>query len=160
MKNYDIFVIAKAVHIVGIVFWIGGVAFVTTVLIPSLRDMKSSENRLSTFETLEGRFAFQVKFSTLLVGLSGLYMLFFLNAWERYFQPQFWWLHVMTFIWLIFTVILFVLEPLFLHDWFVTKAITDSEKTFRLLHTMHKVLLTISLMAVVAAMMGSHGFSY
>lgn len=160
MRNYDYFVLAKALHIVGVVLWIGGVAFVTTILIPSVRKIENAEDRLSLFETLEGRFAFQAKLSTLMVGLSGLYMLYFLKAWGWYLLPQLWWLHLMTFVWVVFTLILFLLEPLFLHDWFVAKAIKDSETSFRLLHLMHKALLTLSLFAVVAAMMGAHGFNY
>jgi uncharacterized membrane protein len=33
----DELVIARAIHIVGVVLWIGGVAFVTTVLLPGVR---------------------------------------------------------------------------------------------------------------------------
>ena len=46
--NYNHFVIARVIHILGIVLWIGGVAFVTTVLIPSIRKTQSPENRLKT----------------------------------------------------------------------------------------------------------------
>ena len=66
--NYEHFVIARAIHVLCIVFWIGGAAFVTTVLIPSIRN---SENRLELFESLEGKFSFQAKVTTLLTGLSG-----------------------------------------------------------------------------------------
>lgn len=32
--EYNLLVIAKALHVVAVVLWIGGVAFVTSVLIP------------------------------------------------------------------------------------------------------------------------------
>ena len=38
----------------GVVLWIGGVAFVTTTLIPSLRKMSDSDKRSALFEQLEG----------------------------------------------------------------------------------------------------------
>ncbi len=50
MKEIDVFVFARALHVIAVVLWIGGVAFVTTVLIPSLRRIENSEKRLDLFE--------------------------------------------------------------------------------------------------------------
>lgn len=160
MGDPDYFILARTLHVVGVVLWIGGVAFVTTVLIPSLKKITDSDNKLALFEQLEGKFAFQARVTTLLTGASGFYMLEALNAWGRYQQMQFWWMHLMTLIWGIFTLVLFVLEPLVLHRWFREKAMGNSEKAFVWLHRMHKVLLTLSLLAVVGAVMGAHGFQF
>lgn len=160
MNEFDRFVLARALHVFAVVLWIGGVAFVTTVLIPALRNMPEKEGRLDLFEQLEGKFSFQAKVTTLLTGVSGYYMLEVLNGWDRYLHIQFWWMHLMTVVWGIFTVVLFVLEPLFLHKWFHHKAQKDSEKAFFMLHLMHKVLLTLSLIAVVGAVAGSHGYAF
>lgn len=157
MTDYYYLVLARAVHVVGVVLWIGGVAFVTTVLIPALRRMPEEKSRFELFEKLEGRFAFQAKIVTLLTALSGAYMLHALNAWNRYLEPTFWWMHLMTIVWFVFTVVLFVLEPAFLHRWFREKATRDSDRAFRWLHTMHKLLLSISLIAIVGAIAGSRG---
>ncbi len=64
----------------------------------------------------------------------------------------------MTLVWLVFTLVLFVLEPLFLHQWFLEQAKKDSEKTFAKILTMHRVLLTLSLIAIFGAVAGSHGY--
>lgn len=160
MQDFNYFVLARTLHVLGVVLWIGGVAFVTTVLIPSLKRITDANNRLELFEKLEGKFAFQAKMVTLITGFSGLYMLEVMNAWERYRHLQFWWMHLMTLIWLIFIVVLFVLEPLFLHRWFHEKATTNSDRAFSLLHIMHIVLLTLSLLAVFGAVAGSHGFQF
>ena len=53
--------LARVIHVVGIVLWIGGVAFVTTILIPALRRLPSGEERLRLFEALEGRFSVQAR---------------------------------------------------------------------------------------------------
>ena len=87
-------------------------------------------------------------------------MLVFLNAWDRYQQIQFWWIHLMTFVWVLFTVVLFVLEPMVLHRWFNNQATKDSDNAFTWLHRMHKVLLTISILAVFGAVAGAHGFMF
>jgi uncharacterized membrane protein len=160
MESFDQFVVARIVHILAVVMWIGGVAFVTTVLIPSLRSLEQEDNRLQLFERLEGRFGFQAKITTLLTGLSGLWMLDYLNAWSRYLDPQFWWIHLMTAVWFIFTLVLFVLEPLFLHKFFHQLAEKDSDSAFKKLHIMHIVLLSLSLLAIAAAMAGAHGLSF
>lgn len=160
MKDFNIFIIARILHILGVVLWIGGVAFVTTVLIPALRRMPDQDKRYTLFETLEGRFSFQAKITTAITGLTGLYMIYYLDAWTRYLSLSFWWMHLMTIIWFIFTVVLFVLEPLFLHQWFHDQAEKDSDATFKVLHNMHKILLSLSLISVLGAVAGVRGFQY
>ncbi|MGR5147331.1 hypothetical protein ACQKP8_12395 [Photobacterium alginatilyticum] len=160
MNDFDFFVLARVLHVFGVVMWIGGVAFVTTVLIPSLRRVSNAENRLDLFEQLEGRFSLQAKITTLITGTSGYYMLDVMNAWDRYLLPQFWWMHLMTFVWMIFTLVLFVLEPLVLHRWFHQQAQKNSERAFVWLHRMHQVLLSLSLIAVLGAVAGANGYQF
>lgn len=160
MENTDYFTLSRTLHVLGVVLWIGGVAFVTTILIPALKKIENTENRLELFEQLEGRFAFQARIVTVVTGASGFYMLEFMNAWSRYQEPTFWWMHLMTFIWAVFTIVLFVLEPLILHRWFKEQATKNSENAFAWLHRMHKVLLTLSLVAVFGAVAGSHGYYF
>jgi uncharacterized membrane protein len=160
MENFDYFILARALHVFGIVIWIGGVAFVTTILIPALKNMTDTRNKLALFEQLEGKFGFQAKIATLVTGASGYYMLNFMNAWERYQQLQFWWMHLMTFIWLVFTVVLFILEPLILHRWFRDEATKNSDIAFTWLQRMHRLLLTLSIVAVLGAVAGSHGWLF
>ena len=159
MENFTYFTLARALHVVGVVLWIGGVAFVTTTLIPSLREMSDADQRLQLFEQLEGKFAFQAKLVTLITGLTGFYMLAYMDAWDRYQQVQFWWIHLMTLIWFIFTIVLFVLEPLFLHRRFNQMATENSDKAFSLLHRMHKILLALSLVTVFVTVAGVHGLA-
>ena len=157
MEDFAFFGLARALHVVGVVLWIGGVAFVTTTLIPSLRAMANVDERFALFEQLEGKFAFQARIVTLITGLTGFYMLEYMGAWNRYQQMQFWWVHMMTLIWLIFTVILFVLEPLVLHRRFKLLAIENSDKAFALLHNMHKIFLALSLITIFVTVAGVHG---
>ncbi|BBB25621.1 hypothetical protein [Amphritea japonica] len=154
--EHDFLTIARALHVIAVVLWIGGVAFVTTVLIPAIRSSQSPENRISLFETLEGKFSFQAKLTTLITGLSGFYMLYAMDAWAS----MQWWIHIMILIWAIFTVVLFVLEPLFLHRWFHQQAEKNNERTFLFVQVMHIVLLSISLIAVFGGVAGVHGLFY
>jgi len=149
--------IARALHVLGVVLWIGGVAFVTTVLLPAVRRMKDPQERVAFFEAIEGRFAWQARGTTLLVGLSGFYLVEKWDLWGRFTDPAHWWMHLMVLVWVLFSVMLFIAEPLFLHRWFVRRATNKPEATFRLIQRMHWLLLVVSLAAVVGATLGSHG---
>jgi len=156
----DDLTLARIIHILAIVFWIGGVAMVTTVLLPAVRRFKSAEEQLGFFDTVERRFANQSRLSTLLAGLSGLYMVWKLGAWERFVEPSFWWMDAMVLVWLIFTLMLFVAEPLFLHRWLEERAKIAPEATFRLVARLHWVLLILSLITVIGAAAGAHGLFF
>lgn len=160
MDDIDVFVLARAVHVLGVVLWIGGVAFVTLILLPALKTIADGEQRLSLFEQLEGRFANQARIVTVITGVAGFCMVEFMDVWQRYQLVEYWWMHLMTFIWAIFTLVLFVLEPLVLHRVFHKKATQDSDRAFNLIHRMHKILLSLSLLAVFGAVAGSHGFQF
>ncbi|MFD1314903.1 hypothetical protein [Namhaeicola litoreus] len=154
----EYFTLARVIHVIAVILWIGGVSMVTTVLIPAVKRMKSKEEQIETFETIEGNFAIQAKITTVLTGLSGFYMLYELNAWNRYLDYRFWWIHAMTLVWIIFTLILFILEPFILHKLFKKHANSNPEKTFRIMHRLHWVLLMLSLITTAGAVAGSHGW--
>ena len=156
----DDLVVARAIHVIGVVLWIGGVAFVTSVLLPAVRRMKDPQERVSFFEQVEGRFAWQARVTTLLVGASGFYITDAWNLWGRFESATYWWMHAMVVVWMVFTLILFVAEPLFLHRWFLAKATEKLESTFRLTQRLHWVLLTVSTLTVLGAVAGSHGMVF
>ncbi len=157
MEDYAL---ARVIHVIAVILWIGGVAMVTTVIIPAVKKLKSKEEQIKTFEEIEGRFAFQAKITTLLTGLSGFYMLYVLDAWDRYFDYRFWWIHAMTLVWILFTLVLYVLEPLLLHKLFKKYANENPTKTFAFIHKAHWVLLTLSLITTAGAVAGSHGWFF
>ena len=149
--------IARVVHVLAVVLWIGGVAMVTTVLLPAVRRFKSAEEQVAFFAAVEERFGRQARGTTLLAGASGLYMVHRLDAWDRFASAGYWWMHAMAALWLLFTLMLFVAEPLFLHRWFMARATVAPEATFRLIQRLHWLLLSLSLITVAGAVAGSHG---
>jgi hypothetical protein len=106
---------------------------------------------------LEGRFGGQAKLSVLVAGLSGLWMLWLTEGWGLFLDPAHWWLHLMVAVWAVFTLVLFVLEPLVLHRWFHARASRDPEGTFALVLRLHRGLLALSALAVAGAVQGAHG---
>ncbi|UZH55065.1 hypothetical protein JRG66_14045 [Salinimicrobium tongyeongense] len=151
--------LARVLHVLAVVVWIGGVAMVTTVIIPAVKRMKSAEEQMETFEKIEGRFSLQAKITTLLTAITGFYMLH-LYGWERLLHLQFWWVHAMILVWFIFSVILFILEPFVLHNLFRKYASKDPEKAFKIIHRAHWVLLVLSLITIFGAVAGSHGWYF
>ena len=150
------FSLVKALHILGVVLWIGGVAFVTLILIPSIRRLNHLENQYVFFEKIEHRFAWQARFTTLLTGITGFYMVEELDAWGRFLMMEFWWMHAMVIVWFIFTLMLFVLEPLFLHKQFIVLSKKEPQRLMQRVQFLHHLLLIISLITLLGAMLGTH----
>jgi|SRR5690554_889540 uncharacterized membrane protein len=156
----DTYTLARVVHVVAVVVWIGGVSMVTTVLIPMLRKTRTKEDAVATFEQIEKRFSVQARITILLVGLSGFYMMYYLDAWPRYLEARYWWIHAMTLVWLLFTVMLFILEPFVLHKVFKRKAKENPDKVFSFMQRMHWVLLLLSFITIIGTVAGCHGWFF
>jgi len=152
----DGFSIARAVHVLALVHWIGGVAMVTTIVLPRARSLPDARAALTVFETFEGRFAAQARVSVLLAGVSGFYMLDKLQAWTWLLDPAFWWLMLMVAVWTVFALMVFVLEPFFVHRLFYDYALREKERAFALAIWLHAVALTVSGVAIAAGVLGVH----
>jgi uncharacterized membrane protein len=149
--------LTRALHLLAVVLWIGGVAFVTTALLPASRRTQAPADRLAFFDRIERRFAWQARATTLLAGITGFWMTHRYGLWPRFADPAFWWMHAMVLVWAIFTLMLFVLEPLVLHRWLQARHERDPEGSFILVQRLHWALLALSLITVLGAVAGSHG---
>ena len=152
--------IARAVHILSVVIWIGGVTFVIIVLIPILRRSSFQQDQLTIFNIVENRFATVARIMVLLAGISGFYMTYKLDAWSRFSHAHFFWMHAMVFVWSLFFLALFVIEPFILrnHGRMVKDghSITNLRKT----QIVHSIILVLSLTTLVISVFGAHGFFY
>jgi uncharacterized membrane protein len=151
----DDFTIARIVHVVAVLMWIGGVAFVTTVIMPALRRDREAADRLAAFHRIENGFAWQAKIWVLLAGASGFWMVWRTEMWSRFADLHFWWMWAMLLVWLVFMIMLFILEPLFLHKRIA--ASPQPQQDFRRMERVHYILLAASIIATIGAVGGSHG---
>lgn len=147
---------ARAIHVLAVIHWMGGVAFVTAVILPALMVFEEPARRLALFEAIEHRFAAQVKVSVPVAGLSGFYMVWRLDAWERFLAPSGWWLAAMALVWLLFMAILFIVEPL-LAGWFRQHATADPHGASLRVQRVHWVLLLAGTTTAAAGVLGAHG---
>ena len=152
--------ISRILHVLGVVIWIGGLAMVTLVILPAVKKFKSPEERISFFELIESKFSNIAKISSLVTGLSGFYMISKLKAWSWFLDASYWWMHLMVIVWVIFTIMIFVLEPLVLEKRMKEKAKIDPEGTYNKIQKMHSHLLWLSILAIIGAVAGSHGWLF
>lgn len=149
--------IVRVFHVLGVVIWIGGVTFVTTVILPISAKLPRPEEGAAFFERTERRFAWIARAAILIVGASGLYMVRGFDLWDRFTSSSFWWMRAMVAVWSIFAVLLFFAEPLFLHRLFSERMQRDPAGAFKLVQRGHWLLLMLSLITVAGAVAGVHG---
>jgi uncharacterized membrane protein len=151
--------IARAIHVLAVVVWIGGVAMVTTVILPMVRRAQIPTEGHALLEAVERRFIRQARIATLLVAVSGFYMVERLALWDRFRNIEFWWMHAMVLLWLIFTFVLFLGEPLAARTHTNHDSQPASKGRLSLMQWLHWVLPLLSAITVLAAVAGSQGAS-
>jgi uncharacterized membrane protein len=154
----SVLAIILALHVLAVVLWIGGVAMVTTIVIPAARKLATAEQRIALFSTIERRFAWQARGAVIVVGLTGADMAARLGLWSQVHSLGYWWLCAMIGVWLIFAIMLFVVEPLMKHR-FEERMRAAPERSFVVIQRMHWVVLLLSAIAIAGGVAGSHGLS-
>jgi uncharacterized membrane protein len=157
MFTFDWITVARAVHILSVVHWIGGLFVVTTIVLPAAKRMERPQEALAAFDRFERRFAAQARWSVALAGVSGGYMFTSSYEWHGLFIPSHWWLQLMIAVWLLFALMLFVLQPLFLHKMFRRYALENPKRAYEVAIRLHELALTASLLAIGAGVLGAHG---
>ena len=156
MSHLDDIELARALHVLFITHWIGGVAFVTLVALPMARAREDAAQGWALFEAIEKRFSAQVKWSIPLAGATGLWMAWRLDLWAQFADPAFWQLDAMALVWALFVVIVFVIEPI-AHARLTAVAARDPQALLRRLARAHIVLLAAAIVTIVGAVTGAHG---
>ena len=70
-----LYVIALIIHVLAVVIWIGGVAFVTMITFPIIQREQGSLEQVMMFQGIEHRFSRIAKVLVILTGISGFYLL-------------------------------------------------------------------------------------
>lgn len=149
----------RALHVLGVVIWIGGVSMVTLVLLPTLRRGELGTDRLAAFHAIERRFVWIARVAVLVVGATGFLLVDQWDLWPRFALPEFWWMSMMVVVWTLFLLVLFVLEPLVLQKFFPAWAARDPDRAFAFLLAAHGFLLVLALVTILGSVAGAHGGS-
>ena len=148
--------LARALHVLFVAHWIGGVSFVTLVALPLARAAADPRKGWALFELIESRFSAQVRWTIPLAGATGLWVTWRLELWPRFQDPAFWWMTAMVLVWTLFMIAVFVIEP-FAHRRLEAEAARDPEGVMRRLYRVHLVLLAAAAITIVGAVAGSRG---
>ncbi len=152
-----LYIISLIIHILSIVIWIGGVAFVTIIMFPMIQRTKNSLEQVMMFQGVEHRFSKIAKVLVILTGLSGLYLLY-----EKGLSSGVW---IMIFVWTLYASLLFFLEPILFKKLFAkpsrnrvvpTGEQLKTEQIFFRLQVFHWFMLTLSFFAIAAGVWTAH----
>ncbi len=152
----DDIALVRALHVLFVTHWIGGVAFITFVALPLALASADSGQGWALFEAIERRFAAQVRVSIPLAGVTGLWMTWRLDLWSRFGDAAFWWMGAMLGLWALFMLIVFVGEPL-VDKRLAAMAARDAGGALRRLLRAHLILSAAAIVTIFGAVVGSHG---
>lgn len=152
----DDLLLVRALHVLSVMVWIGGLAFVTLVILPAAIRAPTAAAKLTLFEAAEGPFSRIARLAVLLAGGSGLWLSYRLDLWTRFSDAAFWWMNAMAGLWLLFMIVLFVAEPLWLHRAFHRWAQAEPDRAFAWALGLHRLLLLAAAITIVGAVTGSH----
>ncbi|MCB2060030.1 MAG: hypothetical protein R3E09_06100 [Novosphingobium sp.] len=152
--------LARALHVLGVVIWIGGVSMASTVFLPAVRKGAFGPDKLEVFQAVERRFIWQARAAVLVVGITGLYMIEEFGLWSRFTDAAYWWMHAMVIVWTLFVFVVFIGEPFVLRRFFPIWATREPERAFAWLHRVHLFLMTLSFITVLGAVAGAHGMQF
>jgi uncharacterized membrane protein len=144
------------IHVICVIIWIGGVAFVTTVIFPMMYRTEGSLEKALLFQGVEHRFSGMVKWLIALVGATGFWMLSVKYGFAVLGQARGLGIVIMIFAWGIYTTVLISERKIFGRI-FADPEKIDMNKALRMINVMHWVLLVISFSAVAGGVWFGHG---
>lgn len=145
-----------AAHVIGVVLWIGGVAFVTMVVFPMIMRLENSLEKVLFFQGVEHGFAKIAKISVVVVGVTGVLLLQITGKWNIMFKASGIGPTLMTVVW-VFYVLVLMFEGRLFKAIFRGEAQQDTAKVFYRLSVFHWLILGISLLAIGVGVWTGHG---
>lgn len=147
--------ILYALHVLFILLWIGGVAFVTMIIFPLLARMENSLEQVLTFQRIENRFAKLARLYVFFTGLTGFAILFLTGKHQILLTSRAYHIWLMLFVWVMYSLIL-LFERRFLSLFFKDPQKFDVDKVIKRLAKFHWFILFLSLLAVFFGVYGTH----
>lgn len=144
-----LYIISLIVHVLCVVVWIGGVAFVTAIMFPIIRRTKDSFEQVLMFQGMEHRFSRIAKVLVILTGVSGLYLL--------YVKGFSFGAYLMIFVWILYASLLFFLEKIIFKKIFERPGKQmDMDQIFFGMQIFHWFILFLSFSAIGAGIWTAH----
>ena len=156
-----LFPILHIVHLLTAIVWIGGLGFITILILPMIVKMPHPLEKVLLFQRIEHRFAPLARVYTAIVGISGFGMFFLMDLQDIVFKEEGRFLLFMIIIWVFWVIMLYGLEPLIVKKMLDRLASQkgdglEIEDVFNKMNILHWVLLTISLAASASGAIFAH----
>ena len=148
--------LSAALHVIGVVIWIGGVAFVTIILLPMIHEMTDPMEKALLFQRVEHRFSKIVKVVIILVGVTGLLNLHQKGLYVILPTVEGIWLDLMIGVYLFYALLIFGLEQILFKKIFKDMKNLNADQIFYRMSAFHWVVLFLSLLAVGAGVIGTY----
>ncbi len=149
------FTLLLIIHVAGVIIWIGGVTFVTTVIFPLMYRTEGSLEKALLFQGVEHRFVRMVKWLLAIVGLSGFSILYSKYGFDILLQKRGIGILIMLVAWGLYTAVLLSERKIFARI-FADPEKIDMDKALRMINAMHWFLLTVSYSGVAAGVWFGH----
>lgn len=154
------FLILHIIHLIAVIVWIGGLAFVTVIIFPVIFKTPDPLQKVLTFQRIEHRFAKLARWFVAIVGVSGIAMLAVTGWYTLLFTKPGLPLTFMSLVWVFWMIMLFGVEPLVIKKMLERMAKEPEEMTidsvFKRVNRMHWALLFVSLLASIAGVLTAH----
>ena len=98
------------IHIYGTLLWISTMAVLTVEMLRTFRKEESGKSKNSWSLKAE----MMALITTTLAGSTGLFLQYEWDLWKSLAELEFWWVHSMIMVWILFSIVFFLLDPLFL----------------------------------------------
>ncbi len=154
-----LFYLMHIIHLLTVILWIGGLAFVTYIVLPMAIKTPDALQKVLLFQRIEHRFAKVARIYNVITGASGFVMIIMTGWYRMLFTRAGIPLTVMTMIWVFWFVMLWGLEPLVIKK-MLTNMLKDPnmdiDGIFKRLNTMHWFMVVVSLVAATAGVFVAH----
>ena len=150
------------IHVAAVILWIGGLGFITIVMLPMVIKMPDALQKVLLFGRIEHKFAPLARVYNAVTGITGFIMMFSMGWQKMLLTREGHTLLFMLAVWVFWFVMLFGLEPLIIRK-MLDKLAKSGEKTeietiFTRMNKLHVILLILSLLASAAGIMFAHGY--
>lgn len=156
-----LFLLMHIIHLLTVIIWIGGLVFVTGIVLPMAIKTPDALQKVLTFQRIEHRFAPLAKVYNIITGISGFVMVYLMGWHKLYFTKAGIPLTFMTAVWVFWFVMLIGLEPIvikkMLNKMMQEGSKMDIDAVFGKLKKLHWVMVAISLAASAAGAIVAHG---
>jgi len=157
-----LFSIMHIIHVLTVIIWVGGLGFITILMLPMIVKMPDALQKVLLFQRIEHRFAPMARIYVVIVGITGFTMFYMAGMWDALFTTSGHFLLFMIAVWVFWVIMLFGLEPIIIKRMLDRMAKSGAkmeiETVFNRMNVLHWVLLAVTLAASAAGSIFAHGF--